>query len=178
MDELAVLYVTSQGAPNRLSQSYLVKRQTIATGRQTQSKRSAGRADQPAGVSTSMSPDSKKFQQDLFLPFETSSKQAKPSQEPSSKRSSAPAERRFQPDPDAAAPLRPTNLDERYLSDREVADRYGVSRATIWRWRNADPLFPQPIVVSPGTTRWVLSDLLDREARMPTAPRGHVRGTK
>jgi len=45
-----------------------------------------------------------------------------------------------------------------YLSDKQVAQRYGVSRISIWRWhREGD--FPQPVSLSPGCTRWKLSDI-------------------
>lgn len=46
-----------------------------------------------------------------------------------------------------------------YLSDAQIATRYGVSRQTVWRWTNNDPKFPSPIKLSAGTTRWKLSDL-------------------
>ena len=48
---------------------------------------------------------------------------------------------------------------ERYLSVREVCRRYEVSPATIWRWVKTDPAFPDPVRLSPGTTRWPLSAL-------------------
>lgn len=46
-----------------------------------------------------------------------------------------------------------------YLSDKQVAQRYSVSRGTPWRWSKVDPLFPNPIELSPGCTRWRLTDL-------------------
>lgn len=49
--------------------------------------------------------------------------------------------------------------DERYLTDKQVAARYGVSRPTIWRWKATNPAFPAPVEVSSGTTRWRLSSL-------------------
>lgn len=45
-----------------------------------------------------------------------------------------------------------------FLQDRDVALRYGVSRLTIWKWLR-DNSFPQPIKLSPGCTRWRLTDL-------------------
>ena len=51
-----------------------------------------------------------------------------------------------------------------YLSDKQVADRYSVSRISIWRWRKTDPNFPQPVSLSPGCTRWRLSDIEAWEA--------------
>ena len=54
---------------------------------------------------------------------------------------------------------------ETYISDHQVASRYGVSRATIWRWVESNPEFPKPVKLSPGTTRWKLSDLVRFEAQ-------------
>ena len=45
-----------------------------------------------------------------------------------------------------------------YLSDLQLADRYGVHRATIWRWAQAGT-FPKPIQLTTGTTRWKLRDV-------------------
>lgn len=44
-------------------------------------------------------------------------------------------------------------MPETYLSDQDLATRYGVHRTTIWRWAQ-DPDFPAPIRLSPGCTRW------------------------
>jgi prophage regulatory protein len=51
-----------------------------------------------------------------------------------------------------------------FLSDKQVAARYGVDRAAIWRWRRVDSAFPDPVKLTPGTTRWRLSDLEKWEA--------------
>lgn len=48
---------------------------------------------------------------------------------------------------------------ETYHSDKQVAARYNVSRATVWRWVDRDQ-FPHPVKLSPGCTRWPLSSLL------------------
>ena len=45
-----------------------------------------------------------------------------------------------------------------YLSDRDLAARYRITRASIWRWIDTRAL-PKPIQFSPGCTRWRLSDL-------------------
>lgn len=45
-----------------------------------------------------------------------------------------------------------------FLTDRQVAERYGVSRPTIWRWRN-EGRFPLPVKLGPAVTRWRLADL-------------------
>lgn len=51
-----------------------------------------------------------------------------------------------------------------YLSDAQVAARYGVHRSTPWRWLKADPRFPKPFTLTPGCTRWKLTDLEAWEA--------------
>jgi len=50
-----------------------------------------------------------------------------------------------------------------YLSDRSVAERYEISRATVWRWVSEGRL-PQPVKLSGGSTRWLLSSLERFEA--------------
>ena len=50
-----------------------------------------------------------------------------------------------------------------YLSVHQVAERYGVSTDTIWRWvRNGT--FPKRYKLGGGTTRWRLADLIEHEA--------------
>lgn len=56
--------------------------------------------------------------------------------------------------------------EERFLSDRMVAERYGVQKQTIWRWAKTSPLFPKPIKFEGGTTRWRLSDLIAYERQV------------
>lgn len=51
-----------------------------------------------------------------------------------------------------------------YFQDAQVSARYGVNRASIWRWLKTDPTFPKPISLSPGCTRWKLADLERWEA--------------
>ena len=47
-----------------------------------------------------------------------------------------------------------------YLADKQVATRYGVSRQTPWGWyKKKSTGFPAPVSLSPGCTRWRLSDL-------------------
>lgn len=50
-----------------------------------------------------------------------------------------------------------------YLTDKQIAERYGVSRQTVWRWVQNDQ-FPKNVKLSPGSTRWKLSDLEAWEA--------------
>ena len=44
-----------------------------------------------------------------------------------------------------------------YLSDTDLAKRYGVARQTVWRWHRERADFPRAISLSPGCTRWKLS---------------------
>lgn len=52
-----------------------------------------------------------------------------------------------------------------YLSDRQLSERFGVSRTTPWRWAKTDPTFPKPITLSPGCTRWRLTEIEAWEAQ-------------
>ncbi|WP_367115742.1 helix-turn-helix transcriptional regulator [Tabrizicola sp.] len=54
---------------------------------------------------------------------------------------------------------------EVFLSDFELAGRYGVHRSTPWRWVKSVPDFPKPTSLSPGCTRWKLSEVEAWEAR-------------
>lgn len=60
-----------------------------------------------------------------------------------------------------------------YVTDLQLATRYGVSRATVWRWasgwshRNKNgelvenpPIIPRPVKIGPGSTRWILEDVI------------------
>lgn len=51
-----------------------------------------------------------------------------------------------------------------YLKDTDLAARYDVDRVTIHRWRKGISGFPQPVKLTPGTTRWLLSDIEAWEA--------------
>lgn len=55
----------------------------------------------------------------------------------------------------------PRTLDstQEYLSDFEVAALFGVSRPTVWRWILTNPGFPSPKQISPGTSKWKLSEI-------------------
>ncbi|MEX3314613.1 helix-turn-helix transcriptional regulator [Sulfitobacter sp. PS-8MA] len=50
-------------------------------------------------------------------------------------------------------------MPDTFLSDTQVATRYGVHRSTPWRWAKTDENFPKPVMLSPGCTRWKLADL-------------------
>ncbi|MBN7783669.1 AlpA family phage regulatory protein [Ponticoccus gilvus] len=45
-----------------------------------------------------------------------------------------------------------------YLSDKQLADRFAVSRRTIWNWFDAGH-FPAPVRLSRSVTRWRLPDV-------------------
>ncbi len=64
-----------------------------------------------------------------------------------------------QPAPTAsAAATAPIGPASRYLTDRQVGQRYNVSRACVWRWAAAG-VIPRPIKIAPNTTRWDLYQL-------------------
>ena len=46
-----------------------------------------------------------------------------------------------------------------YLSDKQVGNRYGVKRGTVWRWTKEITAFPKPVKLSPGCARWSIADL-------------------
>lgn len=71
-----------------------------------------------------------------------------------------------QPSPKAKPPC--TQCSESYLTVQEVANRYKVFRSTVWRWVENDPGFPKPVKLSPGTTRWLQSDLMRFEQSQKT----------
>lgn len=50
-----------------------------------------------------------------------------------------------------------------YYSDKDCGIRYGCSVVSIWRWRKTQG-FPEPVVLSPGCTRWHIDDLIAWEA--------------
>ncbi|MCV2866914.1 helix-turn-helix transcriptional regulator [Albidovulum sediminicola] len=54
-------------------------------------------------------------------------------------------------------------MADSYVSDLQVAARYGVHRATPWRWLRSRN-FPKPIQLTPGCTRWKLSEIEAWEA--------------
>jgi len=51
-------------------------------------------------------------------------------------------------------------MSDIYLTDEQLAARYGVHRTTPWRWLKSDKAFPRPIRLSAGCTRWRLSEVL------------------
>lgn len=55
-------------------------------------------------------------------------------------------------------------MHESYLSDTHLAKRFNVSRNTVWRWHRETPEFPRAIRLTPGCTRWKLSEVESWEA--------------
>lgn len=57
-------------------------------------------------------------------------------------------------------------------SDKQVAARLTVSRATVWRYTRTDPDFPKPIKLSAGCARWRADEVdawLESRARCDAA---------
>jgi predicted DNA-binding transcriptional regulator AlpA len=55
-------------------------------------------------------------------------------------------------------------MPDTYLSDKDLSDRYRITRNTVWRWHRERPDFPRAIRLSPGCTRWNLSAITAWEA--------------
>jgi len=60
----------------------------------------------------------------------------------------------------AALKAPPSDLGP-FLSDKDVAQRYGVKKQTIWRWAKSSPTFPKPTKFQGTTTRWCLAELIE-----------------
>lgn len=52
-----------------------------------------------------------------------------------------------------------------WLSDRDLADRYAVSRMTIWRWARKG-IIPAGKKIGPNTTRWSAAEIQAHDAAM------------
>lgn len=53
-----------------------------------------------------------------------------------------------------------TTMDQHvYVNDKMLAERYGVTRKTIWKWVRENS-FPKPRNFSPKCTRWRMSEVL------------------
>jgi prophage regulatory protein len=66
-------------------------------------------------------------------------------------------------------------MNERYLSDTDLAQRFAVSRVTVWRW-TSEGLLPKPVRIGKGCTRWPASEIAEAEARW-LKERGKLEGT-
>lgn len=49
--------------------------------------------------------------------------------------------------------------DTTYAKDADLARRFRVSRATVWRWVHTRG-FPQPVRFGDNCTRWKMADVL------------------
>lgn len=67
-------------------------------------------------------------------------------------------------------------LSQKFLSDRQVAARYGVTRTSIWRWLKTLEAFPEPIKLSEGCSRWTLLSLLNWEHKCAERQKGGNNG--
>ena len=54
---------------------------------------------------------------------------------------------------------KPQQPPTEYANDIQLAQRYAVSRATIWRWHK-DGIIPPAIKLGPNVTRWKLADVI------------------
>lgn len=52
---------------------------------------------------------------------------------------------------------------DKYLSVKQVAERFRVSRHTIYRWKREGD-FPKAVKLSAGSVRWRLSDIAEWES--------------
>lgn len=50
------------------------------------------------------------------------------------------------------------NEPAEFLTDRQVAARYGIDRTTVWAWKRKGAL-PAPIKLGESVSRWRLADL-------------------
>ena len=55
-------------------------------------------------------------------------------------------------------------MPDTYLSDKDLSDRYRITRNTVWRWHRERPDFPRAVKLSPNCTRWKLSEISAWEA--------------
>jgi prophage regulatory protein len=56
----------------------------------------------------------------------------------------------------------------RWFTVSQVANRFGVSVATVWRWVRQGN-FPSPVKISERSTRWRRSDIEAHEQRLDGA---------
>ena len=57
-----------------------------------------------------------------------------------------------------------------YLTDLQLAERYGISRNSVWRLSRTGEL-PAPVNLFKATTRWRLSEIEAFEAERAAEPR-------
>ena len=56
-----------------------------------------------------------------------------------------------------------------YVSERDLAKRYSVSRTAPWDWARLKPDIPQPVKLSDRITRWRLDEIEAWEAAQRNA---------
>ena len=61
-----------------------------------------------------------------------------------------------------------TTPEQTFLSVRLVANRYGVSPNTIWRWVR-EGKFPAPVKLGENCTRWRIADITAWENSLSAA---------
>jgi len=54
---------------------------------------------------------------------------------------------------------------EQYLTAQDIAEKCRVSKSTVWRWAAAGTL-PKPFKITPRTTVWKESEVIDALERM------------
>jgi prophage regulatory protein len=59
-----------------------------------------------------------------------------------------------------------------YIQDKILADRYGVNRSTVWTWVRKG-IFPEPVKLTPGCTRWRWEDVARWESQRPVESQLH-----
>lgn len=62
-----------------------------------------------------------------------------------------------------------------YLTVERVAERYGVSTDSIWRW-NRNGTFPAPVRIGSNCTRWLLSDFTEHDSKLKRCFMTHLDG--
>jgi predicted DNA-binding transcriptional regulator AlpA len=62
-----------------------------------------------------------------------------------------------------------TQKSRTFLTAKQVASRYEVGIATIWRWARDRENFPKPKKLGDNCTRWCLADLEEWEAERGVA---------
>lgn len=55
-------------------------------------------------------------------------------------------------------------MPDTYLSDKDLSNRYSITRNTVWRWHRERADFPRAVKLSPNCTRWRLSEIEAWEA--------------
>lgn len=66
--------------------------------------------------------------------------------------------------------MRTVSDDVPYVTQRQVCERWGISRGTLYRWR-AQGFAPEPVRLGPRTVRYPLAAILAFEERLVAARR-------